>query len=47
VGDADVPEGPDHGQALVDDDVVDLSVAEVRGALEELGDQHVLLVGDA
>ena len=31
VGDADVPEGPDHGQALVDDDVVDLGVTEVRG----------------
>jgi hypothetical protein len=45
LGDADVPEGPDHGHPLVDDLVVGLGVAEVPGVLEELGDQHVLLVG--
>jgi hypothetical protein len=45
VGHADVPEGPHHSQALVDHRVVDLRVAKVPGVLEELGDQHVLLVG--
>ena len=45
VGDADVPELSDQLQALVDDRVVDLGIAEVLGVLEELGDEHVLAVG--
>ena len=45
VGHPDVPEGPHHAKALVDDRVVDLGVAKVPGVLEELRDQHVFLVG--
>jgi hypothetical protein len=45
VGHPDVPEGPHHAKALVDDRVVDLRVAKVPGVLEELGDQYVLLIG--
>ena len=40
-----VPEPADHGQALVDHAVVDLGVADLLGAVEELGDEQVLALG--
>ena len=45
VGDAGVPELADEGQAFVDDLVVDLGVADLLGAVEELGDEQVLALG--
>ena len=40
-----VPELADELQALVDDVVVDVGVADLLGAVEELGDEQVLALG--
>ena len=45
VGEPGVPEPADERQALVDDLVVDLGVADLDGAVEELGDEQVLALG--
>ena len=45
VGEAGVPQPADERQALVDDVVVDLGVADLLGAVEELGDEQVLALG--
>ena len=45
VGEAGVPEPADEREALVDDLVVDLGVADLDGAVEELGDEQVLALG--
>ena len=45
MGDAGVPQLADQREALVDDLVVDLGVADLDGAVEELGDEHVLALG--
>ena len=45
VGEPGVPQPADSGQALVDDLVVDLGVADLDGAVEELGDEQVLALG--
>ena len=45
VGQAGVPQLADDAQAVVDHALVDLGLAELGGAVEELGDQQVLAVG--
>ena len=45
VGEPGVPEPTHERQALVDDLIVDLGVADLDGAVEELGDEHVLTLG--
>jgi hypothetical protein len=45
VGQVGVPEPADDGQALVDDGVVDLGLADLFGALDELEDDQVLPLG--
>ena len=45
VGDAGVPQLADESEPFVDDLVVDLGVADLLGAVEELGDEQVLAVG--
>ena len=45
VGEAVVPHTTHQCQALVDDRIVDLGLADLDGAIEELGDQQVLAFG--
>jgi hypothetical protein len=45
VGQAGVPQLADDPQAVVDDLVVDLGLAQLGRAVEELGDQQVLTLG--
>ena len=45
MGDAGIPELADEGKAFVDDLVVDLGVADLLGAIEELRDEQVLRSG--
>ena len=45
VGQAGVPQPAHHQQSLVDEVVVDLDVADLLGAVEELGDEQVLPLG--
>jgi hypothetical protein len=45
VGQTGVPEAADDLEAVIDDPLVDLGVAQLDRAVEELGDQHVLAVG--
>ena len=45
VGDPRVPQRADQPQSLADHLVVDVGVADFRGAVEELGDQQVLPLG--
>ena len=45
VGEPGIPESPHERQALVDDLIVDLGVADLLGAVHELGDEHVLTLG--
>ena len=45
MGEAGVPQDPDEMERLVDERLVDLCVAELDRALEELGHQHVLPLG--
>ena len=45
VGQPGLPELADDLEAVVDDLVVDLGLAELGGAVEELGDQQVLAFG--
>jgi len=42
VGQAGLPQPPDDSQAVVNDALVDLGLAQLGGAVEELGDQQVL-----
>ena len=45
MGETGVPQDPDDMERLVDERVVDDGVAELDGAVEELGHQHVLPLG--
>ena len=45
VGQPGVPQLPDEGEAVVDDPVVDVGLAEFDRAVEELGDQQILPLG--
>jgi hypothetical protein len=45
VGQPGVPQPPDDPKAVVDHGLVDLGLAQLHGAVEELGDQQVLPLG--